>query len=136
MLSIILADATVVAFWRGRGAFAALAFFPVFFLKYFLQSFFWVENAVPLDIFTLGAAHGVLAFWAIRNVALNIRLKCSIVDFSFVIGAVVFLMVVDGVVGGAYWLRFYFEIAAARILVPIAFWFSVFRVEKEAKGQV
>lgn len=134
-LSIILADACVsVARSSGTAAYGTVAFIILFIpgliLKLFLQPLFWVQDAwlylIPLFLLS----HGLLGFLAMRKSSFQLRMQMVRVTLGGVIAAL-FVALLVGIIGIWFsnWIVFYFQLAAARILVPFAFWTMVVRLE-------
>lgn len=130
MLSIVLADAMMVAIYRGRVALATFVFLPALFLKFCIQPFFWIRDAEFLDLGTLAGAHAILGLLAARNVTWHTRLQCAGAAIVWVSAAVFVAALIGG--GEASWLHFYIQVGAARILVPLAFWCAVLHFEGES----
>ena len=131
ILSIILADAITVLVHRGRFAFAVVILLPALLFKFLIQPLFWVRDAWFLDYTTLAAAHAVLGFFALRNVTLKTRCHCA--GFAIIgVFAGVFAAAMVGA-GGSSWIHFYFQLGAARLLVPLGFWFAVLQAARESQ---
>lgn len=127
MLSIVFADAFSLAVRGGWRKLAFVAFVPALLLKWFLQPFFWVENAWFWVIGTLLLIHALLGFLAARGTTLRIKLICCVAGLTGVVMALFTLCLIR--LAGTSWIHFYVQLAAARLLIPSAFWTAVLLVE-------
>ena len=127
MLSIIVADTFTLAVRRGAMVLASVLFVPALLLKLFIQPLFWVENAWFWDISTLVVIHALLGFVALRGAALRIRFIASVATVAGVVIALIVVWLAR--VTGSSWIHFHFELAAARVLIPCAFWTAMLLVE-------
>jgi len=127
MLSIILADAFTLWGRRGWKPLIYLAFCLALVLKFFIQGFFWVQNAWFWDVGTLLLAHGMLGFLAVRGMNLWADLFCSVATVTAVV-IVLFILYLTSFFSSS-WIAFFVQLWAARVLIPGAFWTVVLLVE-------
>jgi hypothetical protein len=125
MLSIVLANAFTLAGRLGWNWRIYLAFLFALFLKFFIQPFFWVENAWVWVIGTLLLAHALFGFLAAGKKSFEGKILMSIETVCSVVAAII----VTSLIGlcGSSWIIFYAQLAAVRILIPFAFWTAVRR---------
>lgn len=134
MLSIIFGNALALVIRKRRIGLAVIIFFPALLLKFILQPAFWVHDAWFWDIGTLITAHAILGFLALRDIPFQIRCRSAVLGS---VGVVVSLVVISFInVSTSYWLNLYFQLGAARLLIPLAFWYGVVRAEREYKEGV
>lgn len=134
MLSIIFADVFTLL-GRQYGRYCVLFLIvPAFFLKYFMQIFFWVENAWFWDVGMLILAHFALAWMAFRSVHWRIRLGYFVSALG-AIGCVLFVLAIIEI-NRLSWVGFYWELGLARILIPWVFWAAILKVESRVKQKV
>ena len=127
MLSIVFADAFTLWGRRGSKPLACVMFCVALFLKFFIQPLFWVENAAFVDIGTLLLAHGLLGFFALRSMNLWADFACLVASVAAVT-IVLFILYLTSFVSSS-WIAFYWQLGAARVLVPGVFWTVVLLVE-------
>lgn len=125
MLSIILAN-TVTLIGRPRWGWVTWGALGIgLVLKFFLQAFFWVQNAWLWDTATLVLAHSALGFLALKAPVARRFVACGAASGA-VIGSL-FVLIFMGSPWSSWssWLAFWLQLAAARILTPFAFWTAV-----------
>jgi len=120
MLSIVLADATTLWSRQGSKLLVFVTFWIALALKFLIQPIFCVRNAWVLDIGTLLLAHGVLGLLAVRVGNLRANVICFVSTVSSVV-IVLFILYLTSFFGSS-WVAFYWQLAAARVLIPAAFW--------------
>jgi hypothetical protein len=127
MLSIVFADAFTLWGRRGWKPLIHLTFWFALVLKFFVQPLFWVQNAWFWDVGTLLLAHGVLGFLAVRGMNLWAGLFCFVATVVCVTLVLCILYLTS--LFGSSWIAFYWQLGAARVLVPWVFWTVVLLVE-------
>jgi hypothetical protein len=128
MLSIILADGFTLWGRRGWKPLIYLTFGIALVFKFFIQPFFWVRNAGFLDSATLLIAHGVFSFLAVRRMNLWADFICVMATVTTLTLTLLLLYLIS--LFSTSWLFDYWELAAARIVIPCVFWTVVLLVEK------
>jgi hypothetical protein len=126
MLSIILANAVTLA-GRPRWNWATwVALGSGLVVKYFLQGLFWIENAWLWDTATLVLTHSALGLVALKG-----PIDRRFVTAGAASGAVICALLVARLIGlsGASWIVLWLQLAAARVLIPFAFWTAVLFTE-------
>jgi hypothetical protein len=127
MLSIILANILTLVGRRGWRWFIWLALCFALIFKFFIQPFFWVQNAWFWDIGTLVVAHVLLGLLTARGQPLRLRMVMSVATTIGVLSAIFVAFIVG--LWGTSWIVFWMQLEIARVLIPWAFWTAVLLVE-------
>jgi len=117
-----------VSWHRGWKWLAVVGFTPALLLKFMLQPLFWIRDAALIDLVTLYAAMGILGFLAVRKGDFAFRFTMgflALVSIALAIFALHFIWL-----DYSGWLAFWWQVAAARVLIPYAFWSTIILAER------
>lgn len=124
MLSILFANSLTLLLRRDAWIWYSVGLVAALFVKPWLQMFFWVRNATILDLAVLLAGHALLGWFAVRG-SIQARSRRALAGLL----GTGLALVLAGLIGllGHSWLVFWWQLAFARITVPVLFWTAVGR---------
>lgn len=124
MLSILFANSLTQLMRRSAWIWVHVGLVAALFVKPWLQMFFWVRNATVVDLAVLLAGHTLLGWLAVQgsSQARARRALAGLLGTGLALALAGLIGLLD-----RSWLVFWWQLAFARIAVPVLFWTAVGR---------